>query len=75
MPLSPCRSLAHYGPRARTLWKAQTVTAANLQRLGETEGGTTVKTLVKPAAEVRHDYKDGTVGRGLGKSLVVLTKV
>lgn len=43
--------------------------------MGQTEGGTTVKKLVKPAAEVRHDYKDGAVDRGLGKSWVALTKV
>lgn len=75
MPLSSCRSPAPYGLRARTLRKPQTVTAAESHRLGQTEGGTTVKQLVKPAAEVRHDYKDGAVDRGLGKWSVVLAKV
>lgn len=42
--------------------------------MGQTEGSITVKKLVKPAAEVRHDYKDGALDRGLGKSSVKLTK-
>lgn len=42
--------------------------------MGQT-GDTTVKNLVKPATEVRHDNKDGAVDRVLGKSLVVLTKL
>lgn len=56
------------------LWKPQTVPAGKVCRLGQT-GDTTVKNLVKPATEVRHDNKDGAVDRVLGKSLVVLTKL
>lgn len=36
---------------------------------------TVKKNLVKSAVEIRHDYKYGAVDKGLGKSLVVLTKV
>lgn len=55
------------------LWKSQTVPAAKVRRLGQ-RGDTTVKNLVMPATEVRHDNKDEAVGRVLGKFLVVLTK-
>lgn len=46
-----------------------------MYRSGQTEGGTAVEKLVKPGAEVRSDYKDGAIARGLGKSLIVLIKV
>jgi len=66
--------LLHLWAKSKNFMEA-TVTASELHRSGQTEGATTVKQLVKPAAEVRHDYKDGAVDRGLGKLLVVLTKV
>lgn len=61
--------------KSKSFWKPQRVTAAELHGLGQTEGSTTADPLVKPATEVRHNYKDGAVDSRLRKLLVVLIKV
>lgn len=64
-------------PQARsgTLWEPTSSTQAEVHRPGQTEGGTAAEKLVKPGADIRPDYKDGGVARGLGKLLAVLIKV
>lgn len=59
---------------------ATSSTRAEVHRPGQTEGldrqkGTAAEKLIKPGAEVRPEYKDGGIARGLGKSLVALIKV
>lgn len=61
--------------KSRTLWEPTRSTQAEVHRPGQTEGGTAAEKLVKPGADIRPDYKDGGVARGLGKLLVVLIKV
>lgn len=78
------------GPHSLQVWGAPQAkgrnmgatssTWAEVNRPGQTEGldrqkGTAAEKMVKPGPEVRPDYKDGGVARGLGKSLVVLIKV